>query len=236
MLAVGSSGGGCDVGGGGGGGDEVGEYCCSDVLDRLELSAESSSLSALNEPLDLSDDGCRSSCICLSSSRLEFNEDEDDEDEDEDEDDDDEDDEEDGDDVADDGRRCCCSAAGATSCCRATVFIGFAHLVTVLMTGGGPFTYVLVGGHNMAAAALTSSSGRGFLLITSGKSDMATKWRSSAQPSTSTTFSGMTSPRSLDMLRWRCSIRAFNDERPISAYGVLKYLLYGCSTKLWDRR
>lgn len=49
----------------------------------------------------------------------------------------------------------------------------------------------------------------------------------------------MTSPRSLDMLRWRCSIRAFNDDRPISAYGVFtKYLLplYGRSTRLWHRR
>lgn len=52
------------------------------------------------------------------------------------------------------------------------------------------------------------------------------------------TFSGMTSPRSLDMLRRRCSIRAFNEDRPISAYAfiVLKYLLYGCSTRLCDRR
>lgn len=135
------------------------------MLDRLELSAESSSLSALNEPLVFSDDGDRSSCICLSSSRLEFNEDEEDEDE-------DDDDDEDGEEDADDGRRCC-SAVGATSGCRATIFIGFAYLVTVLTTGGGPFTYVLVGGHNTAAAVSTSSSDRGFLLITSGKSDMA---------------------------------------------------------------
>jgi len=44
------------------------------------------------------------------------------------------------------------------------------------------------------------------------------------------------------MLRRRRSIRAFNDDRPISAYGALtKYWpppppAYGRSTRLWHRR
>jgi len=223
-------GGGDDDGSGGGidccscgrgGGDEAGEYCWSDVLDRLELSAESSSLSALNDPLLddwwTDDRSGRSSCMCLSSSRLEFNDDDVDESDD---------DDDDGEDDADNGRRC--SGAGApTNICRdADLCTGSARLVAVPVTGIAqtPCTCVSVGGHSTASPF----SDRG-ILITSGKSGI---------PDPGTAFSGITNPLSLDMLRRRCSIRAFSDDRPISAYAfiVLKYLLYGCSTRLCDRR
>lgn len=178
--------------------------------------------------------------MCLSSSRLEFNDDDVDEEDD---------DDDDGELDADDGRRCSVAGPGvstgtAINDCRNT---GLARLVTVPFAGS--LTYVLMGGHNIAASVSSSSFSDCGILITSGKSAIAAGCSCDSSvlpplpmpsppptpvPDPGTTFSGITNPLSLDMLRRRCSIRAFSDDRPISAYAfiVLKYLLYGCSMRL----